>query len=131
MDEDKSERGDAESCAQSVLEQTEQSVISSRTVVVSRDGEHTLVDAHVYHDEYECHLVGDAVSAHCHVAAVLLQSGIDEYHDDAGAHVHGERRHSYGEDVLHNLCFRTVDAASEVHYLILVAEESALPSQRH
>ena len=103
VDEDKAERGDAESCAQSVLEQAEQTVVSACTVVVSRDGEHSLIDAHVYHDEYESHLVGDAVSAHCHVAAVLLQSGVDEYYDDAGAHVHGERRHANGEDVLYDL----------------------------
>ena len=45
---------------------------------------------------------------------------IDENNDEAGCHIHAERRETDGNDVLDNFSFQLVDAFFQVQQLILV-----------
>ena len=78
-----------------------------------------------------CNTIGCSVGTHGEVASEPYQLVVDEDDDDAGAHVHQERRNADGKDIIHEFPLQFVDAFLEVEQLALVAEELELPHQRH
>ena len=88
-----------------------------------------MVDAKVDHYEDERHAVGNAVSSHRKVAAILQQPLVDKYRYEACSGVHGKWRHADAEDVFHYCKVDAVDASFQMKHLFRIAEQACLQYQ--
>lgn len=85
-----SERGDAGSADDRQFQHPIHPVELPGTVIIPSNGLHTLIDAHDDHHEEESQPIDDTVSTDIEIAAVLLESLVDQNHDETSRKVHQE-----------------------------------------
>lgn len=107
-----SERGDAGSADDRQFQHPIHPPELPGTVIIPSNGLHTLIDAH---DDHHGRIPtdDDTVSTDIEIA-VLLESLVDQNHDETSRKVHLRRRHADSQHITHDLAFQPVDAAPEM-----------------
>ena len=98
-------------------------VVLPRTEVITRNGLHPLVDAHDDHHEEESQPIDDTVSTDIEIAAVLLESLVDEDDNHARSQVHEEWSQSDSDDVFHQYSPQTVYSFMEMNDFVFLVQQ--------
>ena len=85
----------------------------TRTVVVARNWLHSHAHSEDYHYHDEDVAVGNAVSAHCHIAAVFYELFVQNRDNACSRHIHKERTQSYQQNVFEDIAFRLESVTTE------------------
>lgn len=103
----------------------------TRTIVVSHNGLHALIDTLRHHDEDEDNAIADAIGRHVVVATVFFESVVDEQYHQTGAKVDEEWRTTDAENRFDNLATEVEYASAETQICVLAEEVAQDDAESH